>query len=156
MNKVHFMHLFTICVYLVIGISIGLAFDKDWLKEEQMTYVQQLKNENALLQEEKEAWVNYVEDEINQIKIFAKADKENLQDLMNVFSNIGIKLEELPETMGIYQQNGIIVSLGEELEETYGLPHLSLEKIPNHETDLTIMYLSLLRLKEELSNEIVN
>ncbi|OIJ16891.1 hypothetical protein BKP37_04310 [Anaerobacillus alkalilacustris] len=155
MKKVHFMQLFTICVYLVIGISIGLAFDKDWLKEEQMAYVQQLKNENALLQEEKEAWVNYVEDEINQIKIFAKADKENFQDLMNVFSNIGIKLEELPETIGVYQQNGIIVSLGEELEETYGLPHLSLEKIPSHE-DLTIMYLSLLRLKEELSNEIVN
>lgn len=157
MKKVTIMHLFTISVYLVLGIIIGIVIDKDWLTNEQMHFIQQLREENSLLLQEKQAWVGYVEDEINQIKIYAKADNEQFNDLKTILETVGVKLEELPETIGVYNQKGIIISLGEELDETNGLPQLMLENIPKHETDLTIMYLSLLKMKEELiDHESVN
>lgn len=144
------MEFFTIAIYLCLGLILGILIDKEWLHEEQVIYVQQLKSENELLIQEKQAWVRHVEDEINQIKFYTTADHEQFQSLGKVLSGVGVTLERLPETMGMYQQQGIIISLGEELEETYGLPHLNLQAIPTHEVELNLMYLSLLRMKEEL------
>ncbi|UTW69860.1 hypothetical protein KHA80_02685 [Anaerobacillus sp. HL2] len=47
MKKVTVMHLFTISVYLVLGIIIGIVVIKDWLTHEQMQFIQQLKDENS-------------------------------------------------------------------------------------------------------------
>ncbi|MFN7251127.1 MAG: hypothetical protein ACK4M9_10080 [Anaerobacillus sp.] len=147
----HIKTLFVITSYFFLGLLLGLVFDKDWLHEEQIKYVQQLKVENELLVQEKQAWVRYVGDEFNQIKFYTTVEEnEQFQNLGQVLASIGITLERLPETMGVYQQQGIIISLGEELEETYGLPHLNLKAIPAHDVELNLMYLSLLRMKEEL------
>ncbi len=150
MKKINMIYLFSLIFYLVVGIIIGIIIDKDWISEEQLLYVQKLKAENALLVEEKRMWARYVEDEFNEVKVYTTADKEQFQHLGNVLANVGVTLEKLPETVGLYHHQGIIITLGEELEETYGLPHLKLEDIPKRELDLNMMYLSLLRIKEEL------
>jgi hypothetical protein len=143
--------LFAITSYLLLGFLLGLVFDKDWLNEEQIKYVQQLKVENELLIQDKQAWVRYVEDEVNQIKFYTTVEEnEQFQNLGQVLASIGVRLEKLPERTGLYQQQGIIITLGEELEESYGLPHLNLKAIPTHDVELNLMYLSLLRMKEEL------
>jgi hypothetical protein len=144
------VNFFTVICYLFLGLIVGVVIDKDWVSDEQIKYVQQLKAENELLIQEKQAWARYVEDEFNQITFYTTASNEQFQTLGQVLASIGVTLERIPETMGVYQQQGIIISLGEELEETYGLPHLNLQAIPTREVELNLMYLSLLRLKEEL------
>lgn len=140
----------TITIYLFLGLILGIVIDKDWLNNEQLKYVQQLEEDNELLVEEKQAWVSYVGDEFNKIKFYTTAENEQFQNLHQALASIGVTLEKLPKTMGVYQHQGIIISLGEELEETYGLPHLNLQSIPKHDVELNLMYLSLLRMKEEL------
>ncbi|RXI99530.1 hypothetical protein DS745_15050 [Anaerobacillus alkaliphilus] len=149
MKKTNIIQLLTVSFYLVFGIIVGVVFDKQWLSDEQMKYVQRLRVENDLLIQEKQSWVRYVENEFNDIRFYTTAEDEHFQNLNLLLGSIGVTLERLPETMGLYQQ-GIIISLGEELEETYGLPHLTLKAIPKHEVDVNLMYLSLLRMKEEL------
>lgn len=150
MKNITNTHLLSIVVYLILGIMIGIVLDKDWLSHEEKLYVQHLKSENELLIQEKQAWVRYVEDEFNQIRVFTNADHEEFQNLNKVLANVGVTLEKLPETVPVFNQHGIIISLGDSLEDTYGLPQLTLEDIPNHDGDLTLLYLSLLRMKEEL------
>ncbi|OIJ16016.1 hypothetical protein BKP35_03270 [Anaerobacillus arseniciselenatis] len=147
MNVIYFL---SIIFYLVVGIIIGIVVDKDWLSDEQLLYIQKLKAENALLVEENQTWARYVEDEFNEVRVFTTAEKEQFQHLDMVLAKVGVTLERFPETAGLYNQQGIIITLGEELEETYGLPQLKLEDIPNRELDLNMMYISLLRIKEEL------
>lgn len=147
MNVIYFL---SIIFYLVVGIIIGIVVDKDWLSDEQLLYIQKLKAENALLVEENQTWARYVEDEFNEVRVFTTAEKEQFHHLDMVLAKVGVTLERFPETAGLYNQQGIIITLGEELEETYGLPQLKLEDIPNRELDLNMMYISLLRIKEEL------
>ncbi len=146
-NSVHFI---MIIVYFFLGLIIGIVIDKDWLSNEQMQYVWQLRSENNRLVEEKQAWVQSIKSELNAVTIFTTADQEQFQNLKESLAAIGITLEKLPETIGLNQQQGIIISLGEELEETYGLPQLNLKGVPTQEVELYSLYLSLLRMKEEL------
>ncbi|MCT8138715.1 hypothetical protein H1D32_13785 [Anaerobacillus sp. CMMVII] len=151
MMRKNIVNFLTISIYLMLGIVLGFIIDKDWLNNEQIRYVQKLEAENEQLVQAKQAWVRYVEDEFNQIKFYTTAENdEQFQSLNQVLTSIGVTLEKLPETMGVYQQQGIIISIGEELEETYGLPHLKLQAIPSQEVEFNLMYLSLLRMKEEL------
>ncbi len=150
MKRKDIIHLVTVSFYIVFGMVVGVVFDKQWLSDEQMKYVQRLKIENDLLLQEKQSWVSYLGNEFNNIRFYTTVEDEQLQNLNLVLGSIGVTLEKMPETMGLYQQRGIIITLGEELDETYGLPHLALKAIPKHEVDVNLMYLSLLRIKEEL------
>lgn len=147
--KKYFVQGASIIVYVSLGILIGLMMDSDWLTNEQMLYVQKLKTENSLLVEEKKAWFRYIENEIKQMKVYTNANQLQFYELKGILANIGISLEKVPDNF-VYHQHGIIISIGEELEESYGLPLLKLESIPNEELDLNLLYLSLLRMKEEL------
>lgn len=140
----------TILFYLFLGAVVGISIDKEWLSDEQLLYVQKLKAENNLLQQERQAWVHYMESELNEMRFFTTAQNEQFHDLRNVLAKVGAKLEELPTTIGVNSHQGIIITLGEELEDTYGLPQLHLDHLPDHDYDVNILYISILKMKEEI------
>lgn len=143
------MYVLTITTYLVIGLIAGIIIDKSWLTTEQIQYVQKLKEENEKHLQDRQAWVRYIEKEISDLNVYTTAENEHFHHLGQVFASIGVTLEKLPDTL-INQPEGILITLGEEIEETYGLPYINLKSIPTQEMELNVLFISLLRLKEEL------
>ncbi|UTW69859.1 hypothetical protein KHA80_02680 [Anaerobacillus sp. HL2] len=57
---------------------------------------------------------------MNHIKIYAKADNEQFKDLKMLLEKVGVNLEELPETIGVYNQKESLFHLVKNLKIQMG------------------------------------
>lgn len=133
---------------LFVGIVIGISIDKEWLTEQEISYVNTLKLENKLLQEQQNQWLAFVEDEMRQINVFIPSENEHYNGLSRLLTQIGIEAQKIYNLDTVLQNKGIIITLGDELDFPSDIPHLSLDMIPEQENEINQFYVSLLRMKE--------
>lgn len=144
----HITQVSSFLLILTIGIVIGVGLDKNWLTEQQISYVNTLKSENKLLQEQKEQWLAFIEDEMKQMNVFISSEQEAYSGLSQLLTPIGVEAEKVYNLDAVLQNKGIIITLGDELDFPSDVPHLSLEMIPERESEINQFYVSLLRIKE--------
>ncbi|MBU8907746.1 hypothetical protein [Desertibacillus haloalkaliphilus] len=138
---------------VAVGIMIGVLFDKEWLTEQQLAYIQSLRQENSVLSQEREQWLAYVEDELKHMDVFVSGDRQNDDLLYHLLSQVGIKATTIQELDPVMERKGILITMGEELDlHENELPHIALEQIPNDGQDVLQLYVALLRLKGEVSD----
>lgn len=148
-NRLRLISIISLSIF--VGFIFGIVMDKSWLSDLEMMYIQHLKAEQQMLKQEKEEWITYVENELNQVKLYTNIEKQENNDLQELFSSIGLTVEAIPDSLNrVGESEGIIISIGEEIHDAYGLPHLVIDEIPKGEIDLNILYVSLLKMKEEL------
>ncbi|MGO4887043.1 hypothetical protein ACJ2A9_04730 [Anaerobacillus sp. MEB173] len=145
------VHIGTLICTLCIGIVVGISMDKQWLTDQQLSYVSAIQSENKQLQEQQEQWLTFVEDELKQMNIFIPSKNEQYQGIAQLLTHIGIEAERMYSLDAVLQNKGIIITLGEEMDFPTDIPHLSLEMIPEQEKDINQFYVSLLRLKENIN-----
>ncbi|WP_209123104.1 hypothetical protein [Alkalihalobacillus sp. BA299] len=132
------------------GAFVGVVIDKDWLTEQQAIYFNQLRSENALLKTERDGWLSFVAEEMGSTPLYIPAQDEKYNKLAFLLEEIGAEVKVIE--MGvepIFDADGILISIGNELYKEYEGPHMALEAIPIHEIEIQDFYLSLLRLKGE-------
>ncbi len=150
LRKKYISPTFICIVSISIGFVLGIVMDKEWLNDLEMSYIDHLEAEKKLLKQEKAEWIAYIEQEMNQIKLYT--DKDNHGELQELFSDIGVTIDYIPESLALLSEpRGILITLGEEIEHTYDFPQLVIDEWPKGDIDLNILYVSLLKLKEELS-----
>lgn len=149
MRKNYVIPSFVCFISIIVGFVLGIVVDKEWLNDLEMSYIEHLEAEKKLLKQEKDEWNAYIESELNHIKLYTSTD--NHSELQELFSTIGLTIENFPESLALLSEpQGIIISIGEDIQNTYDLPQLVIDEWPKGEIDLNILYISLLKLKEEL------
>jgi len=134
---------------LFIGIIIGISLDKEWLSNEQMAYMKNLQNERSLLENERQMWLSYVSTELKPLDIYVASQEEQYSAITKILEPLGIRATKVETFDTMLEKEGILITLGQELEIDANLHQLALEMIPEDMLSAQQFYLSLLRLKGE-------
>lgn len=148
-----FISIIVISFTFFAGMLVGIVYDKDWLSEQQLAYIERLKAENHLLHFERESWLSFVAEEMSPYDIFVSTEADHYPHLTSLLSRIGLEAKRLEHLDKVIEsKQGILITLGQEVEQNQHLLHLSLDKIPEKEDDVQQFYLSLLKVKGEKMN----
>lgn len=143
--KKNSMSTLVIIIIFALGMISGVLLDKDWLSEEQQHYIKSLQTENKMLMAERNTWLSYVQDEIRDYDIFITAEEDSTY-LASLLNQVGVEVKVLEE-MGVLENEGILISLGQEVDLEENMKLLALDTLPYTAIDIQRFYLSLLRLK---------
>ena len=142
---------FILLLTFLFGVFVGVILDKDWLNEQQLLYFNQLQTENSLLKAERNGWLSFVAEEIGSTPLYIASEDETYSSLAFLLEEIGAEVKLIEKGVEpILEEEGILISLGNELYHDFEGPHMALEAIPIHEIDVQNFYLTLLRLKGEI------
>ncbi len=135
------------------GFLFGITMDKEWLSSQQLAYIKSIQTDKELLELERDSWLAYVSAELQPLDIYVSTQEDEFNRVGNLLQAVGLQAKRFDTIETVLEKEGILITLGQEINLESDFPQLALEMIPEDIVSTQQFYLSLLRLKGEKANE---